>query len=299
MKKIERTIYESNRSDEMLTLEHNVSKESGGHNSTIAHGGVEPKLSDAQRKEPNNLTDRAIGRHIKDRRIVFHCLPVAGHNDLHHGSWWYLIGSLLASLIPIVVIVNLFDPFWDTNTSLPLLTNIIINILLIASGVLFTLGSLAFLRASREPTPKPLLASLSALHIFTDDQLASWFFLLGAIVYPAIMAIYLYYNIHSLFYWRWFLASMLFVLATIFFVLSTYSISQDQDQDQSSQLSPRIAAYVFGKDSSMLKHFSSDWLASTWIFFAATLVMTLECLWMFVLAVKDGNSLNIYLWSTS
>jgi hypothetical protein len=158
--------------------------------------------------------------------------------------------------------------------------------------VLFTL---AFLRASREPAPKPLLGSLPSLRILTDDQLAAWFFLLGAIAYPAIMVIYLYYNIHSLFYWRWFLASMLFVLATIFFVLSTYSVSQDQ----SGQLSPQIAAYVFGKDSSMLKHFASDWLASTWIFFAATLVMTLECLWMFVLAVKDGNSLNIYLWSTS
>ena len=80
---------------------------------------------------------------ITARRGAFKFLPVYCSNDLVHGSWWFVVGSVLATVIPIVPLVDLFYPFWASKAQLPLLSDATTFGLLIVSGAFFTFGSLA------------------------------------------------------------------------------------------------------------------------------------------------------------
>jgi len=160
-------------------------------------------------------------RKIRARRGAFQFLPVHCSNDLVHGSWWFVLGSVIATLIPIVPLVDLFYPFWKSTPRLPILSDAATFGLLIASGFFFTIGSLAFVRATEEPPLQPLFANVS-VHLETDELLAAWLFLIATIPYPIFMAVYIHFNPHVLFYWGVLFASLLFVVATYFFVLTCY-----------------------------------------------------------------------------
>lgn len=50
------------------------------------------------------------------RRGAFTWLPVIfGWNDLLHGSYWFLWGSILAMLIPVIPLVALFEDLWPND----------------------------------------------------------------------------------------------------------------------------------------------------------------------------------------
>lgn len=229
---------------------------------------------------------------ITARRGAFQCLPVLFSNDLVHGSWWFVIGSVIAMLIPIVPLVDLFYPFWITNaSSLPLLQDVATFGLLIASGFFFTLGSLAFVRATEEPPLKPLFTSP---HLATDELLAAWLFLLATIPFVPFMAVYVYYNHTVLVYWGCLIASIIFVLATYFFVLACYPSEEIREQ-----IIPYLASFVFGPNCWIQKHVCNDWLAAMWIFFYGTLVMCVGSCVMLWFAIQEGNHLEIFDWATS
>jgi hypothetical protein len=73
---------------------------------------------------------------IKERRGAFKFLPVYFSNDLVHGSWWFVLGSVLGTIIPIIPLVDLFYPFWPTktNVNLPMLADVTTFALSIVSG---------------------------------------------------------------------------------------------------------------------------------------------------------------------
>jgi hypothetical protein len=239
---------------------------------------------------------RTRRRKIRARRGAFKSLPVYFSNDLVHGSWWFVLGSVLATIIPIVPLVDLFYPFWKSNPpKLPLLSDAATFGLLIASGFFFTVGSLAFVRATEEPPLKPLFANVS-VHLETDELLAAWLFLIATLPYPIFIAVYLHFNWDVLIYWGCLFASILFVFATYFFVLTCYPSSEHRDY----QIAPQLSRYLFRENCWIHKHLSNDWLASTWIFFYATLLMALGSLWMAVTEILDGRSqLEIFDWSAS
>jgi hypothetical protein len=260
---------------------------------SLRHESSMRLATDIPQEEDRRTRRKRRRRKIRDRRGAFEFLPVRCSNDLVHGSWWFVVGSVLAMLIPIVPLVNLFYPFWYSEDSLPLLSDAATYGLLIASGFFFTLGSLAFVRATEEPPLPPLFAKVSE-HLETDELLAAWLFLLATIPFPLFMAVYVYYNVHVLLYWGCLFASIMFVLATYFFVLTCYP-----SVEINYQLAPKIAVFLFGERSWINKHLSNDWLASTWLFFYATLVMTVGCSWMLILALYDGSGLDIFDWATS
>ena len=217
---------------------------------------------------------------------------MAFSNDLVHGSWWFVGGSVVATFIPAVPLIDLFYPFWPQETStLPLLQDVATFGLLIFSGVFFTLGSLVFVRAFEEPPLKPLFKSE---HLATDELLASWLFLVATIPFVPFMAVYVYYNSDVLVYWGCLVGSIIFVLATYFFVLSCYPIEEIREQ-----VIPQVAAVLCGKRSWIQKHLSNDWLAAMWIFFYGTVVMCLGSAFMLYLALQDGNQLEVFDWATS
>eukprot|EP01035_Chromulina_nebulosa_P017161 gene17161-22676_t len=130
-------------------------------------------------------TFRSRRQRILSRRGAFRWLPVYFSNDLVHGSWWFVLGSLLAMLIPAVPLLDLFYSFWYTEVTLPILQDAATFALLIVSGFFFTLGSLAFVRATEEPPLKPLF---TWTHVGTDELLAAWLFLFAS--YMFVIACY-------------------------------------------------------------------------------------------------------------
>ena len=52
-------------------------------------------------------------RQIKQSRGAFKYLPVYFTNDLVHGSWWMVVGSLLGTIIPIVPLFDIYLHFFS------------------------------------------------------------------------------------------------------------------------------------------------------------------------------------------
>lgn len=238
---------------------------------------------------------RSRRERIVSRRGAFKWLPVYFSNDLVHGSWWFVIGSVGTIIIPIVPLLDLFYPFWPTSStgSLPLLQDAATFGLLIVSGIFFTLGSLAFVRATEDPPLRPLFTF--TIHLATDELLAAWFFLLGTIPFVPFMAVYVYYNPSILVYWGCLVASFVFVIATYFFVLACYPT----EEVKHSVIIPYLSRMVCGENCWIQKHLSNDWLAGTWIFFYGTLLLCIGSTAMLFIAVNDQNDLEIFDWASS
>lgn len=239
---------------------------------------------------------RSRRKRIRARRGAFEFLPVYCSNDLVHGSWWFVLGSVLATIIPVVPLLDLFYPFWPTNSTikLPLLSDVTTFALLIVSGFFFTIGSLAFVRATEEPPLRPLFAKVT-VHLETDELLAAWLFLLATIPFPILMLVYINNDIHVMVYWGCLMASTLFVVATYFFVLTCYP----QEDERNFQMAPQLSRLLFSESSWVHRHLSNDWLASTWLFFYATLVMVVGSFGMLLVEIFDGgDDLEIFDWAS-
>lgn len=255
-----------------------------------------------QATDPQPVETRAQRRRTRRERIIarrgaFKWLPVCCSNDLVHGSWWFVVGSIIATLIPIVPLVDLFYPFWTTTGgSLPLLEDAATFGLLIASGVFFTFGSYAFVRATEEPPLRPLLISWSSTHLATDELLAAWLFLFATIPFVPFMAVYVYYNSDVLLYWGCLVASIIFVIATYFFVLACYP-----SEEARHQIIPYLTSFICSDKCWMKKHLANDWLAGTWIFYYATLLMCIGSVVMLVISLRSSeiNHLEVFDWASS
>ncbi len=266
-------------------------------------GGEEVVYESAMRRSSFSeapLDRRARRRNRKERilkrRGAFDWLPVAFSNDLVHGAWWFVLGSFIAMIIPIVPLVDLFEPFWPTSSSgsVPLLEDAYTFGLLIVSGLFFTLGSLAFVRATEDPPIRPLFNF--SVHVATDELLAAWFFLLGTIPFVPFMAVYVYYNPSYILYWGCLIASVIFNIATYFFVLSCYP---SEEREQSVIIANLFRSLCCNEKSWIHRHISNDWLAGCWIFYYATLLLVIGSAVMLYIAVKDNNHLEVFDWVTS
>ena len=136
---------------------------------------------------------------IVARRGAFKSLPLYFSNDLVHGSWWYLFGSLFMTVIASVVLWSTYEEtkLGTDDSILPVLEFRMAWILMILSGLFFTIGSAAFMRAVNDPPMKPLF---SCYHISTDELLGAWFFLLGVIPAIPYSIIFLYIERSTLFW---------------------------------------------------------------------------------------------------
>jgi hypothetical protein len=248
-------------------------------------------------KEDRRVIKKRGRTKIKDRRGAFKFLPVYCSNDLVHGSWWFVLGSVLGTVIPIVPLVDLFYPFWPTkkNINLPMLADVTTFALLIASGFFFTIGSLAFVRATEEPPLRPLFSKVT-VHLETDELLAAWLFLIATLPFPIYMVILIHHNHQVYVYWGCLFASLFLVIATYMFVLTCYPCNGERNY----QIAPYLSRSIFGEFSWINKHLCNDWLASTWFFFFATLIMVLGAFGMLFVAVfGSGNELEIFDWACS
>jgi len=261
----------------------------------------------------------AKGRYLQIllARGAFEGLPIGKQNDMVTGSWWFVWGSLGSALIPIPCLIAIYHPVFTVpeGTALKAFEEASTWIFLIISGLAFTAGSYAFVRAFEHPARPALLGQY--YHFQTDELLGAWLNL--AAVIPAIpfALIYLKYNPARLTYWGAFFCSLLLVGGSAGFVYFAYpSEGRDSGAPGASKIKNKpkptpasvegknkVTRYVaplfetlFGRDSWVIKHVANDWLATCWFFFWSSVFATVAC-WIALMAAE--NDRQLYVWITS
>eukprot|EP00599_Poterioochromonas_sp_BG-1_P003251 CAMPEP_0173135606 /NCGR_PEP_ID=MMETSP1105-20130129/1994_1 /TAXON_ID=2985 /ORGANISM="Ochromonas sp., Strain BG-1" /LENGTH=485 /DNA_ID=CAMNT_0014047641 /DNA_START=1 /DNA_END=1458 /DNA_ORIENTATION=- len=232
------------------------------------------------------MTKRQV---IVERRGAFKWLPVICSNDLEHGSWWFVWGSLFTALCAIY-------PIYTKNAQrdahnddfLPVTDFDLTWAMVICSGVFFTLGSLAFVRAFSEPPQQPLLHNYK--HFQTDELLGAWLFLIGTV--PGVPYMLIFFLIQpTAFYFFGMLAAVVFVLASYLFVASCYP----SDKKHDNVVLPFFIK-VFGPQVWIIKHLANDWMAGTWFFLWANVLLTIGSFLLLLVALGVGNDAQIFVW---
>lgn len=154
------------------------------------------------------------------RRGALTWLPVYCSNDLVHGSWWFVWGSLGCVIFAIIPIIDIYSTKFNlVEESIPEKFFDATWALLIFSSFAFGLGSLAFVRAFEEPRQRPLFWWYK--HLQNDELLGAWLFLLGTV--PAVpYALIFFFLQPDVMYFGAIVCSIVTVLATALFVKACY-----------------------------------------------------------------------------
>lgn len=209
-------------------------RDSGGGGSSAMRRAITRAMDAHDRR---SRYDRIIAK-----RGAMKWLPVLGSNDLIHGSWWFVVGSIGVVLTSVCVVVNKFDVFLGTDDSTLSDTGFTASwILLAISGVFSTLASLAFVRAFHEDPPmKPLFPN--HYHFQSDELLASWMFFFACFPFIPYCLIYLSASsYHSIIYIAGLGFAIAICLGTLVFVRACYPSDNDR---VSSSLSPAALSHA-------------------------------------------------------
>lgn len=226
---------------------------------------------------------------IISRRGAFFWLPVFFANDLVHGSWWFAAGSFLTALSGVYPLVEKYAMDAESNDDLlPSADFDITWAAIIVSGVFFTLGSLAFVRAFEEPPKQAIFYNIK--HFQTDELLGAWFFLIGTA--PSIPYTFVFFTIDpSAFYFFSFLGSIIITLGTGLFVKGCYP----SDRKRDNYILP-IFLRINGAQMWAVKHLANDWLAGCWFFLWANGLLTFGSVIMLFIALGVNNPSQIFIW---
>lgn len=154
------------------------------------------------------------------RRGSFKWLPVLCSNDLVHGSWWFFWGSVIMAVSSIFPLIqNEVSDLKQEDDILPTSDFALQWSMMIAMGLFFALGSLAFVRSFDEPPKPPLFKEYN--NIQTDELLAAWMFLFGSI--PAVPYIFVRFIFEpSILYFIGLILAFIFVYASWLVVKGSY-----------------------------------------------------------------------------
>lgn len=154
------------------------------------------------------------------RRGAMKWLPVLCSNDLVHGSWWFVWGSVATVIFSIYPLVQQYiDPWKQQDDIMPVVDYEIIWSMLIISGFFFMIGSYAFVHGFEEPPQIALFYNFR--HFQTDELFASWMFLFGMIPFIPYMLVQFTVN-PSAFYFFGLIGAIVFVLASALMVAACY-----------------------------------------------------------------------------
>ena len=243
------------------------------------------------------------------RRVVFKWLPLGFSNDLVYGSWWFFYGSLLTIIIPIFPLIALYEDLWDNHhveeLGIPNVEHAVAYSLLVLIGILYTVGSYAFVRAVESPPPKPLFTNY---HVATDELFGMWCFFWGTVPSIPLLAIYVYFNQGSALFMVAFVMCVVFTFITLVAVFACYPGNEEEHHTlciyvlcpclrRKEYLAPILLACL-PKNSSLRRHVSNDWLVVSWGLFLGCLFSTAICIALLYYAVQDGEGRLIFDYST-
>jgi len=265
---------------------------------TAPHDDVDER-SEFESKEVRNAR-------IKRRRGAFRWLPTFFANDLLHGSYWFLWGSVLAMLIPVVPILDILYHFYVHNGSLETTVYFYIYGLLIFSGLMFSIGSYHFLRVFIEPPPDPYFSSCRCLSNGANDELiASWYFFLGTAPSIPVVTFYVVYDNYSL---TFVVALVVCVIITFVMLLFVYACIPDEDvylhnleggphqPKTTSTIAPFFQKWCCGY--AFHRHLLNDWLVAGWAMYWCCIFGTVCSVGMLLHSIYYFNVEEIYNWVT-
>ena len=112
---------------------------------------------------------------------------------------------------------------------------------------------------------------------------------------PAIpySLVFIKYNPHRMAYWGVFIASLLSVGASGFFVYTSYPSTGIGKDGEIRIVSPYIV-WMMGKNSRIRKHVETDWLAACWFFYWSSWLLVLGSYLLLCMADND-RQIFVYL----
>eukprot|EP00597_Dinobryon_sp_UTEXLB2267_P003350 CAMPEP_0170061732 /NCGR_PEP_ID=MMETSP0019_2-20121128/3199_1 /TAXON_ID=98059 /ORGANISM="Dinobryon sp., Strain UTEXLB2267" /LENGTH=437 /DNA_ID=CAMNT_0010267655 /DNA_START=258 /DNA_END=1571 /DNA_ORIENTATION=+ len=250
----------------LLTAAHNVVLKRTITNQSVMRRSVAMEM--------DKFDMRSKIERIRARRGSFKSLPVFFSNDLVHGSWWFTIGSVVYTITSLVVFVNSYDPIMgeDDSTLSPYRYRAS-WMLMVLSGLLFTLGSLAFIRAMHDDPPmKALFPDL--YHIQSDELLGSWLFLLGTVIFVPYCLIFVAGTADKFLYLGLMAVAIIVSIGTYLFVRACYPSEEDVEHMKIIKPISRVMCYCCLSRSWMKKHMPNDWLAGAWFIYWAMVFAT-------------------------
>jgi hypothetical protein len=260
--------------------------------------------------ENENHSESMQHQIVFNKRGAFRWLPLFSSNDLVAGSWYYVWGSLLCILIPCFPLIHLFETLWSSHSEafLPLEEDAAVYSMLIFMGVMYTIGSYAFLRAVETPRVHPLS---TWYHFQSDELLGMWTFFWGTAPSVPIMAIYAYYYPGDVKYAVALALSCLFTACFFGAALACYP-RKDYDPEAPvhwiyvfcpclkyrEYLAPVLLHCIPSSWTSLRKHVANDWLVVSWGVLVCCIFSVLICCGLLRYAVLDESDPHIYDYST-
>ena len=262
---------------------------------------------------------RARHEIIRERRGAFKWLPALCSNDLVHGSWWFVYGSILCIFIPCIPLAAIYEKLWETDDkaeelNIPQTDHVACYALLIFIGILYTIGSYAFLRAVETPPVPPLF---SWKHFGSDELFGMWCFFLGTLPSVPLMAIYVAYNTSSQSFFLALLLAILFSILTFLAVLACYppeeSVTDDEEEGREHMhwiyvmcpclrrqeyLAPMCLCCIPSYFSTLRKHLGTDWLIVSWGLLVGCISSDVICLGLLLYSIRHNDGRGIFDYST-
>ena len=276
-------------------------------------GGRTSSSSSSSNMQAQSVMRRAVARamdkfdkrtkteQILARRGALKFLPVLFENDLVHGSWWFVVGSIYVVVAASITLANGFDDKFlgDDSSEMSDYHYRATWVLVLLSGVFFTLGSLLFVRAVHEPSLAPCFPNW--YHLQSDELLGSWMFCLGVVPLLPYCFIFLVeassFNSKVLYLGCLIMAGLL-LIASFLFARACYPSAAGRPQQY---ILPFLGCCLKAclPEKWMALHLANDWLAGCWLLLWATLVCTVACFALLISAIQARHSLTIFIYATA
>jgi hypothetical protein len=249
----------------------------------------------------------------RSRRGVFRWMHVACSNDLVYGSWYYFWGSVLCIVIPLFPLAMIYEEVWTVDdyehkhhqSTLPVAERTGVYSLLVLLGILYTVGSYAFLCSVETPRPAALFAGWH--HLGNDEQFGMWCIFWGTVPCIPIMALYVAFNRTWVLYWFALAMSTFFTVLIAYAVYVCYPKKGETSSGahwvyaffpcllREEYLAPLVRPCLPG---SLKRHAVTDWLLLNWIMLWGCIAIDLICLALLCYAIKAEDNTAIFDWGT-
>lgn len=303
-----------------LALEHNMQDEfravsveyrrgdsfnNRGSSSSIGNAQAQSVMRRAVARAMDKFETRTKSQRVLDRRGALKFLPVLFENDLIHGSWYFTAGSIYVVIAASITLANGFDNKFlgDDSSNLSDYHYRATWVLVLLSGVFFTLGSLAFVRAVHEPPLAPFFPRV--YHCQSDELIGSWFFFLGVVPllpYCFIFLVEASTLTSKILYTGGLVMAVLLLIAAFLFARACYPSAANASGRPQQYILPVLDCCLKAcllSEKWMALHLANDWLAGCWVLLWATVALTIGCFVLLVLAIQDRHSLPIFIYGTA
>lgn len=273
-----------------------------GSSSSIGNAQAQSVMRRAVARAMDKFETRTKSQRILDRRGALKFLPVLFENDLIHGSWYFVFGSIYVVIAASITLANGFDNKFlgDDSSNLSDYHYRATWVLVLLSGVFFTLGSLAFVRAVHEPPLAPFFPG--CYHFQSDELIGSWFFFLGVVPllpYCFIFLVEASTLSSKILYTGGLGMAVLLLIAAFLFSRACYPSASGRPQQYILPVLGCCLKACLLSEKWMALHLANDWLAGCWVILFSTVALTIGCFVLLVLAIQDRHSLPIFIYGTA